>query len=336
MRAFFQKTSPKLSEQHLNQIGKFVSDYQGTAAVNHLFELASSVDSLVVGEREIFRQFRNAYNTCNEAGLTGDNIRLLQQVAVHTAKEVYANTKIGEKPLSIVSLAMQQFRAHQLSLDSRILMIGAGETNTLVAKFLKKFGYANCTVFNRSIDNAEKVRELIGGEAYHLSDLDQYDGGFDAMFVCTGATEAIITQEVYKKLVKRDTETKVIVDLSVPRNVAEEVVEQYKVHYIDIEQLRLLAEENLNYRKQEIKIARQIIDTKLHDFYTVFQNRQIEKALSAVPHEVKVMKERALHTVYKKQIDDLDGEARELVLEMMDYMEKKFVSIPMRLAKQSV
>ena len=336
LKDFFQTANPELSQDHLNKISKFVSVYNGIAAVNHLFELSSSIDSLVVGEREIFRQFRQSYEQCKEAGLTGDHLRILEKLTVQAAKEIYDKTKIGEKPLSIVSLAIQQFRALQLEKNARILIIGAGETNTLVGKFLKKYGYTNATVFNRSIDNAVKLTNLLGGEALHLSDLKSFDKGFDAMFVCTGATEAIINQELYKHLIKREEEEKVIVDLGVPRNVSETVVKNFSINYIDIEQLRLLAEENLSYRRAEIKVAKAILKQKIKDFESIYQQRQIEKALSNVSKEVKAVKNKAIHNVYEKQLATLDPGAKDLLLEMMDYMEKKFVSIPMRLAKESI
>ena len=336
LKDFFQTANPELSDQHLNKISKFVSVYNGIAAVNHLFELSSSIDSLVVGEREIFRQFRQSYEECQKAGLTGDHLRILEKLTVRAAKEIYDKTKIGEKPLSIVSLAIQQFRALNLDKNARILIIGAGETNTLVGKFLKKYGYTNATVFNRSLHNAVKLTQLLGAEALHLSELKSYDKGFDAIFVCTGATEAIINQELYKHLIRREDDEKVIVDLSVPRNVSEHVVSNFAINYIDIEQLRLLAEENLSYRKAEIKVAKSILKQKIKDFESIYQQRQIEKALSNVSREVKAVKNRAIHNVYEKQLASLDPSAKDLVLEMMDYMEKKFVSIPMKLAKESI
>jgi glutamyl-tRNA reductase len=333
---FFSVACPHLSAEHLSKIGKFVAAYEGIHAVNHIFDLASSIDSLVVGEREIFRQFREAYAFAKEHRLAGDKLRLIEQATVRSAKEVYADTRIGEKPLSIVSLAIQKFRTQQLPQDASILLVGAGETNTLVGKFLKKYGYTNVRVFNRSIDNARKLTNMLGGEAFHLSELSESGQGFDALFVCTGATEAIIDEPLYRILVGRDASKKVVVDLGVPRNVDPRVVTDFNCHYIDIEQLRIIAEQNLNHRKGEVKDARIILRRRLAEFQSMYQQRQIEKALTRVSHEVKVMKNRALTSVYDKKIAALDDDAKTLVLEMMDYMEKKFVSIPMRLAKEEM
>ena len=107
--------------------------YQGSDAINHLFEVASAVDSLVVGERQILGQLKEAYNTCKAIGLIGDDLRVITQQMVLTAKAVYAQTRIGEKSVSVVSLAMRSVVRKAPKPDSRDLLIGAGQTNTLVA-----------------------------------------------------------------------------------------------------------------------------------------------------------------------------------------------------------
>ena len=117
IKNFFHEVNPDLPEEKLKKIGKFVDLYEGSKAVNHLFEVAASMDSLVVGEREIFRQFRESFDRSKRFGFIGDNLRLLEKATVTAAKEVYANTRIGEKPLSIVSLAVQSLLNTGVSKD---------------------------------------------------------------------------------------------------------------------------------------------------------------------------------------------------------------------------
>ena len=180
VKDFFRIVNPELGEDKLKKISKFVDVYHGSKAVSHIYEVASSMDSLVVGEREIFRQFREAYKRCNEFDLVGDNLRMLENSTVKAAKEVYEKTKIGEKPLSIVSLAVQSLLNTGIDKDARLLIVGAGETNTLFAKFLKKHDFRNVRVFNRSLDNAAHLVEMLDAKSYHLSELSTYTQGFDA------------------------------------------------------------------------------------------------------------------------------------------------------------
>ena len=336
LRAFFLKVNPKLAATTLYSIEKFVSVYEGESAVRHVFEMASSMDSLVIGEREIFRQFRVAYEKCQAGGLTSDYLRILEKATVTTAKEVYHSTKIGEKALSIVSLAINALLKNQVSRDSRILLVGAGETNSLVGKFLKKYQFRNIKIYNRSLHNAAELSNELNAESYHIQDLNKIQAEFDIVIICTSANEVIIDRKLYKEMLGDDSSKKTIIDLAVPRNVSEEVVESNAVHYIDIEGLRKLSEANLQFRKKVVEKAHPIINKNLIGFKQLFDRRQIEKAMSEVPVQIAAIKDRALSSVYKNRIEELDENSKELLLEMMDYMEKKCVSVPMKLAKKSV
>jgi glutamyl-tRNA reductase len=333
---FFTQVNPKMPQNVRNTLPRYVKSYEGHQAVQHLYEVASSMDSLVIGEREIFSQFRKAYNTALENGFIKDNLRLLERFATTTAKSVYANTAIGEKPVSIVSLAMQRFLKNPKRKDSRILIIGAGETNTLAGKFLKKYNFSNVTIFNRSLNNAVELSELLNAKSLHISELEKYKAGFDVIFICTSANKTLIDPSLYQQLLQREDDQKVVIDLAVPRNVDKDVPKLFNVDYVDIEQLRELAEENMNFRKGELVKARTIVEKNVLEFESHYQNRQIEKMLSHIPKEIQQYKDKAINEVYKKQIDALDAPTQELIINMMDYMAKKSISVPMRMAKSPV
>lgn len=331
LSSFFKIVNPRLTSSIIDSINKFVSFYEGESAIKHVFELASSMDSLVVGEREIFGQFRSAYSKAKELEYTGDYMRLLEQATVNTAKQIYSETKIGEKPLSVVSLAFKALMERQPSKDGKVLLVGAGETNMLVGKFLKKYGFNNIEIYNRSLDNASELSNYLQAPAYHLNDLHNVKN-FDILIVCTAANKHIINLPLYKKIVGSDKSSKLVIDLSVPRNVEEDLLDIFNIDYIDIESLKTIAERNLAFRKEELNKAQPIIQARLKVFLKNLQTRQIEKALSHLPNEVKAVKERAIHQVYKKRLSALEPEAQSLVMEMMDYMEKKCISAPIKLS----
>ena len=210
---FFETINPNLKTETLQSISKFVSVYEGDKAIKHVFELASSMDSLVVGEREIFRQYRNAYSQCKDMGHISDNLRLLENSTVGTAKEVYHSTKIGEKPLSIVSLSMAALLKKQLKPSSKVLLVGAGETNSLVAKFLKKYDFSDIKIYNRSLHNAKELSDEIGATSYNIDKLSQVNGQFDIIIICTSANKVVIDAELYEKMLAGDTNEKVIICL---------------------------------------------------------------------------------------------------------------------------
>ncbi|PHN03996.1 glutamyl-tRNA reductase [Flavilitoribacter nigricans] len=333
---FFQKINPELSLEQLETIEEKVQILEGEEAMAHLFDVAASIDSLVIGERQILRQLREAYEQCHAWELTGDFIRLLIQQSIQSAKEVYAKTRIGEKPVSVVSLAIQQLMRTHLPKNARILLVGAGQTNNLVAKFLLKHGFNQVTVFNRTLEKAQEVAELLEGKAYLLADLADYRVGFDAMVVCTGATEAIITPELYEQLLNGETSNKIVIDLAIPNNVDREVVEQFSVHYIEIEGLRNLAKENLAFREQEIVRAHHLINRHLTEFPALLKQRQLEVALREVPNAIKDVKRKAIEEVFRKEVEVLDDNTRELLDRMLTYMEKKCIGIPMKAAREAI
>ncbi|MBL4650168.1 MAG: glutamyl-tRNA reductase [Aureispira sp.] len=311
------------------------SVYDGNAAITHLLEVASSVDSLVIGEREILRQLREAYYRCNEVGATGDSIRMAVQLAVESAKKVYSTTRIGQKAVSVVSLAVRQLLAKNPPRDARILIVGAGQTNTLVGKFLLKYGFQNCTVFNRSEPNAIALATMLGkGAAYTLDKLPTYDKGFDILIACTGATEAIITPELYQKIVQGETDEKILIDLSIPNNIDSRIAETYNTTYIEIDGLKELVSENLAFREKEVINVQAIITERVAGFIKIYKGRQIELALKEVPTQIKAIRQHALTSVFKNEVSSLDDEVQELIDRMMMYMEKRCIAIPIQAAKE--
>ncbi len=306
---------------------------QGTAAVTHLLEVAASMDSLVVGEREIIRQIRQAYDQSREWNLTGDHLRLLMGFTIETAKEIYTHTGIGRRALSVVALAFAEMLKTGLRPDARILMVGAGETNALFAKFLVKSKFSKVTIFNRSFEKAQNLAKPNGWRAFSLDELAYYSEGFDALVVCTGATQAIITPALYRELLTKETGEKVVVDLSIPHNVARETVEAFPMQYIEIESLKETANENLAYREQERDRAEGLIKQRVLAFRDRWHERQIERSLAHIPEEVKAVKDRAIQEVFAKEFERLSPEAQDLVHRMLGYMEKKCVAIPIKAAK---
>ena len=336
IQSFFGKVNPDLNVKQIEQLDEILYHLEADEAIQHLFEVAASIDSLVVGEREILRQLREAYEQCANWGLTGDRVRLLFQNIVVGAKAVYAQTRIGEKPVSVVSLAIQKLLNSGLDKNARILLVGAGQTNGLVAKFLLKYQYTNVVVFNRTLAKAEALAEKLNGKALLLSELDQYKEGFDAIIICTGATKAILDTTLYSTIVQEDKSEKLIIDLSIPNNVAPEVKEEFPVRYIEIDDLRQLAKENLSFREREVEKARNLLTSYVSAVPGQLRQRQIELAMRSIPEEIKAVKQKAMNEVFKKDLEGLDEETAELFERMMSYMEKKCIGIPMKAARAIV
>ncbi len=308
--------------------------YQGLDAVAHLFRVAASMDSLVIGEREILRQLRETYEKNHNLGLTGDAIRLAMRFTIEAAKGVYSGTKIGEKPISVVSLSFQKLLQLKIPTTARILLLGAGQTNRLVIKFLVKHGYRHIVVFNRSMQAAQQLAALVGADAHLLESLNDYSRGFDVVFAATNASEPILTNDIYARLLQGDTDRKVLIDLGVPNNIDPTIALQFDADYIPIESLRELAKENMAFREQELDKAETVIGGHLLTFENAFRERRIELALRDVPVQIKAIREHAINNVFRQEVEELDEEAKQLIDRMLAYMEKRCIAIPIQVAKE--
>ena len=166
--------------------------------------------------------------------------------------------------------------------------------------------------------------------------MSAYDKGFDCIIVCTGAKEPIITSTLYQKLLSGDDSKKVIIDLAIPHNVADDVIHQFNVHYIEIEGLRNLAKENLSFREQELHKAKDLLKDYIFEFPTHLKQRQLELAMRQVPQAIKAIKQKAMEEVFRKDLETMDDSTKALIDKMLTYMEKKCISIPMKAAREAV
>ncbi len=139
--------------------------YRGEEAMRHLLEVSASLDSMVLGEREIITQVRKAFEDARRWNVSGDLLRLTSKKVIETAKRVFTETAIATRPVSVVSLAWKRFSSYKHPKDAAILLIGAGQTNGNFARFLSKAGYTNVTVANRTLERAEALAKPSGWQA---------------------------------------------------------------------------------------------------------------------------------------------------------------------------
>ena len=311
--------------------------YQGVDAVTHLFKVSASLDSMLLGEREIIRQLRESYEYCRNLGLTGDLLRLVMNQVVKTSKEIYTNTRIAEKPVSVASLAARKLLNYNLPFDAPIVIIGAGETIALVTSYLAKKGYSNFRVYNRSLFNAKTLTQAIGGTAHELSTLGNEPFLFDVLITCTSAQEPIVNAVIWENITKNDDSKKVIIDLAIPNDVSETVQRFENVkNYISVDSLKNEIEENISFRQKEVLEAEKIISANLISLTKIIEIRELELSMGSYPEHIKTIRKNAMDNVFAKELIDIDESSLELINRMMDYMEKKCISVPMIIAKQTI
>ncbi len=333
---FTQKLLSHLFPNHDNSFIKGVSQkaqrFNGEETADHIFRVAASLDSLIIGEREIITQLRNAYEECEKMKLTGDSLRMLNQHAIRIAKDVYTHTNLSKKPVSIVSIAWKLFQEKHPDLNTKIVLVGAGQIITNFAKFLVENGYTNVRVYNRTLENAQAIAKSFNTVALPLSELKNDSSDFDVLVVCTGSTEVVVTGEMYAEMCVSQKH-RTVIDLALPANVDNEISKLDDVKFIDMLAVQREVQKNISYREEALNDCVAIIEKGKGEFKKHFQERSIERAMSEIPHAIKEIRQTAVENVFSKELAELSEHDRELVDKIISYMEKKYISVPMKLAK---
>lgn len=334
LKELFKSIQPKLNETELEELSSKAVNLKGENAFRHLSEVASSLHSMIIGEREIITQMRKAFETSREIKISGDLLRLVFRKVIEGAKRVFTETHISRKPVSVVSLAWQGFKAKRLHKDSKIILVGAGQTTGNFARFLKKEGYHNVSVYNRTLSNGQKLADMFGTTALPLSELSKHKDSFSALITCTGASEAIITPELYGTILNGDESGKILIDLALPHDVDPEICSLFDVDYTGMPQLKSIADENIAAREKELGAVELIIDEICTEFDEMYRQRQIELAMQSIPEKIREIKDTALGVVFAKDLEKLDDDSREVLDKVLQYLEKKYISVPMKMAKE--
>lgn len=323
---------PEHDKNFIKGVAQKAQRFNGDETADHVFRVAASLDSLIIGEREIITQLRNAYEECERLKLTGDSLRMLNQHAIRIAKEVYTHTNLSKKPVSIVSIAWKLFLEKHPNLNTKIVLVGAGQIITNFAKFLAENGYTQVSVYNRTIENAVNIAKSFNTEAKSISELKNDMSDCDALIVCTGSTEVVVTKDLFNKLCISNKQ-RTVIDLALPANVDAEISRLEDVNFIDMPTVQREVQKNISYREEALNDCIAIIEKGKAEFKKLYQERSIERAMSEIPNTIKEIRNTAVESVFSKELAQLSEHDRELVDKIISYMEKKYISVPMKLAK---
>jgi glutamyl-tRNA reductase len=228
-------------------------------ATKHLLRTASGLNSMIVGEDQIIGQIKNSYHKAKELKRTTKYLDTIFLKAIHTGQKVRNNTKINKGCVSIGSAAVQLAEKTVGLNNKNILVVGAGEIATLVAKALIEKNIRAIVVSNRTYERAELLAKELNGIAIHFDKLEEAINYNDIIICATGAPHAIIDKDRLKKI----KEKKIIIDIANPRDVSDDVRELPNIILYTIDDLKMVSDENLKKRKDEIPLVEKIIEEEL-------------------------------------------------------------------------
>jgi glutamyl-tRNA reductase len=253
----------------------------GRQAVEHLFNVAASLDSMVLGETQILGQVKQAYDLCKALGATGPVLNPLFQRALSVGKQVQTHTGLSEGRLSVASVAVDYARGiFDRFGDKTILCIGAGEITSLVIQHLAQLNPGHLVVCNRDLARAKELADRFGGEASPLDKLDDQLVRADIVVSCTAAAEPIIRREQFEKLLRRRRyRPAFLIDLAVPRDVEPKVGELENVYLYNLDDLQRVVAQTRGQRGEAVDAARQIVARNVDEFDAWLKRRALGPAI---------------------------------------------------------
>ncbi len=310
-------------------------EHTGPAVARHAFRVASSLDSLVVGEPQILGQVKDAFTVASDAGTVGALLGRCMSRAFAVAKRVRTETGIAAGAVSVSSIACDLAKSIFGELTGRrVVLVGAGEMSEGAAKALAQQGTL-LTVVNRNQERAKSVAETCGGEAREFDQLAHELVAADVVITSTASQRFVITRELMQGVIRsRRHRPLFLIDIAVPRDVDPRVENMDNVFLYDIDDLEQVAAQNIAARKREAELAERIVDDEVQAF------EQWQRSLGLTPTLV-ALRERVrgvVHAELERTLPRLKGvsAAERKSLEVMcDAIVNKLLHTPTTELKKS-
>jgi glutamyl-tRNA reductase len=284
------------------------------AAVRHVFRVASSLDSMVVGEPQVLGQVRHAYSLAVEAGTAGRVLHKLVHHALRVAKRVRTETGIAASAVSISFTAVELGRKIFGSLKgATVLLVGAGEMAELAAQHLAAAGAARVLVANRTYETAQKLAAKFGGEAVEFGALEETLAQADIVICSTGAREYIVTPEMAERArAARRNRPAFFIDISVPRNVDPSVARLDNLFVFDVDDLEAVVASNIREREREAERAELIVESEVMQFQQALRALDIGPTVGALKEKLRRIAQEEFER-QRNRLGDLTPEQEQAV-----------------------
>lgn len=313
----------------------FLYFYRNNDAVSHLFRVASSLDSMVIGEPQILGQIKSAYREATEYRTVGVVLNRLLHKAFSVAKRVRSETRIGSCAVSISYAAVELARKIFGELhDKRVLLVGAGEMAELAAEHLRGQGVRQMVVTNRTLERALGLARKFKAETIPFGHLLDALGSVDIVLTSTGAPEPILRYEDVKSRMRgRRNRSLFFIDIAVPRDVEPRVNEIGNVYLYDIDDLKGIVDLNREERRKEAERAEHIIDEETLKFQSWLATLDIVPTIIALRNKAEAIRRSELQRTLT-HLPDLDGKERRAIEILTESIVRKLLHDPILFLKK--
>jgi glutamyl-tRNA reductase len=303
----------------------------GEDFVRHLFTVAASLDSMVVGEAQILGQVKQAYELATTASATGPLTNAAFQGALRVAKRVATETAIQQKRVSIPSVAVAEFAKSVFERfdDKLVLVIGAGEMGEEALRYLIDEGAQHISIVNRSRTRAEDLAARLAGQPREWDERHQLLVDADLVVSATGAAEPIVTATDFRRIVaERYQRPLLILDLAIPRDFEEQVGELTGVYLYSIDDLKVACEKNRREREEEWPRAERIIEEETRRFMADLHHRATAPTIKRLKSRAEEVKAEELARLLNK-LGPIDSKVQAEIRATLDRLVNKLLHPPL-------
>ncbi len=309
--------------------------YVSNDAIKHVFRVASSLDSMVVGEPQILRQMKDAYQLAAEANATGVVLNKLFHRAFSVGKRVRTDTAIAENAVSIGYAAVELAKEIFNDLSERTaLLLGAGEMAELTARHLLSTGLRSITVANRSIHNALRLAEEFRGRAAGLHELRENLAAADVVIASAAAPDILIHRSLMEDVARQRKYRPIfLIDIALPRNIDPAVSRIEGCYLYDIDDLDKVVARNLQNRNAEAQKAEMIVEEEVEKFPLYLKTLKVVPTIRQLQNKYDAIRKAEIERVIGRR-NDLTPELAEKIDYLTQSLMKKFLHEPITLLKK--
>ena len=319
----------------INALSECFYSFRNEHAVKHMIEVASGLDSLVLGEPQIFGQIKSAFSVAKEAGTVSVNLEKVFQFIFSAAKRVRTETAIGKNPVSVASASVNLASKIFSDLgEAHALLIGAGETIELVAKHLVDNGIGKLTVANRTLNRARSFSERFSADVILLSDMPEMLKTVDILISSTASQLPILGKGAVEfALRRRKYKPMFMVDIAVPRDIEPQVDELADVYLYNVDDLADFIEDNVKARNIEANVAKVIIAEEVNSWINQHKGLMAIKTIK----EFRTSAEKIRDLETNRALIALEGgkNAKDVVMELARSITNKLLHTPTKNLKRA-
>jgi glutamyl-tRNA reductase len=328
------------------QVAQFVADFHslplydifddlfertGEDAARHLFTVAASLDSMVLGEPQILSQVKQAYELANRCNCTGPLTHGIFQAAVRVARRVQTETQLHQKRVSIPSVAVADFASQIFERfdDKQILIVGAGEMAEETLRYLQDEGAHHVTVVNRSFERAKELAQRWQGAVKPWERLLELLVKADLVISTTGATEPVVTLDDFRRIEpQRYQRPLFVLDLAIPRDFDPAIGDCLGVYLYSIDDLQTACSQNRAERDKELPAALHIVEEETARFMADLHHRATAPIIKRLREGWQQPKDDELRRLFNK-LDQLDEKSRDEIRNSFDRLINKLLHPPL-------